>query len=183
MIHTQKIKGSVKRLYDVRNKRLKTEKECKAEEEALKREISNYMFCNVDEEGKPLKEMDVLVDGGDGEDGAELAFRPVLFRVTKSKATKIVFIVEKLKERLDKALCKKVIKKRYEIVNMEGLKKYLKSCGVDPKKFKKYILVTEYVDYDMMEQLYEFGEIDIKGLKGCYDIKESKETISVKKLK
>lgn len=183
MNHTQKIKESVKRLFDTREERLSTYKRCKEIEEKEAKEISNYMFCNKDKDGKPLKTIDVLVDGGTGKEGDELALKPQLFRVTKSRSRKIVFTVEGLKKVLSKEFQKKVIRKRYEITNFDGLKEYLKSCGVDPKVFKKFICVTESVDEEKMEHLYALGYINIKDLKGSYELKESKESITVKKLK
>lgn len=183
MNHTQKIKESVKRLFDAREERRRVDRLCKKVEEETCKEISNYMFCNKGEDGKPLKSIDVLIDGGTGKEGNELALKPLLLRATKSKSRRIIFSVEGLKKVLSKDLQKEVIKKHYEITNMEGLKKYLKSCGVDPKIFKKFLCVKETIDNERLEQLYSFGEIKLRDLKGSYEVKESKESITVRKIK
>lgn len=109
--------------------------------------------------------------------------KPKLLRVVKSSSKKITFLVDMVKKKLPKKIQKEVIKKEYRIINMEGLKEYLKELGADPKVFKSFIQVVETIDKERMEQLYDFGEITLKQLKDCYEVKESKETITVRNIK
>ena len=173
--HTERVREACLRLYLARKKKKEAEEELKEVEKREGKEISNYMYCNG------MKSIEVLLSGGQGCE--RLAMNPVLLRLTKSKSKKVTFDVDKLKVRLPKKLQKKVLNKRYEISDFEGLKEYLKSCGVDPKIFKGFIRVVETVDYDSMNQLYDLGEVDLKRLEGCYDVKESKESILLYDLK
>lgn len=91
--------------------------------------------------------------------------------------------VAKLKKKLSPELCAELIEKEYYISNIHGLIKYLKSCGVDPKKFKKYLIVTEKVNQKKMDELSEIGDVTAEDIEGCYQLKEANGylTINVKK--
>ena len=54
---------------------------------------------------------------------------------------------------------------------MPGLVEYLKSYGVDPKKFKSFISAEEKVLSEKLEQLEALGEISKEDLAGCYEVK------------
>ena len=97
--------------------------------------------------------------------------------------TSIVWDAEKLEKRLPKSIAKKVIKKQYQIVDMQGLVAYLKSCNVDPVIFKKYIQVEKAVDQKAVDQLGNLGQISVRNISGCYIVKCQKPyfTLSVKK--
>lgn len=177
MNHTEKIRESVLRLYKARNKRREVEKEVKVVEENECKEISNYMFCNN------IKGFEVLIDGSSDSQYNELSMKPMLLRVGKSTSKKVTFLIDVIKNKLPKKLQKEVIRKEYRIINMDGLKDYLKDLGADPKVFKGFIQVIETVDKERMEQLYDFGEITLGQLKDCYEVKESKETITVRNIK
>ena len=81
-----------------------------------------------------------------------------------------MYDTEKLRKKLTKEQRKKAVQKSYSINNMEGLTKYLKSCGVNPKKFKTFIEVEETVDEKAVEQMYETGELSREDLDGCYRV-------------
>lgn len=88
--------------------------------------------------------------------------------VSKVERTSIEWDAEKLSKRLLKSVARKVIRKQYRINNMSGLVEYLKSCGVDPKQFAKYLTVEQVVDQQAIERLGELGEISPKDISGCY---------------
>lgn len=104
-----------------------------------------------------------------------------LLVVTKVSPTKIEWIPEKLKARVTKPVWKKLVKKRYEIVNMDGLVRYLKSCGVNPIIFKGFIEVTETVDEKQIERLGDLGELTPHNIAGCYVVKSSKPYYKLKR--
>lgn len=104
-----------------------------------------------------------------------------LLVVTKVSPTKIEWIPEKLKARVAKPVWKKLVKKRYEIVDMAGLVRYLKSCGVNPIIFKGFIEVTETVDEKQIERLGDLGELTPHNIAGCYVVKSSKPYYKLKR--
>lgn len=93
----------------------------------------------------------------------------------------VTFDADKIESKVDSELCKQFILKQYEITDMAGLISYLKSCGVDPKKFKKFIDVKKKVDTKKLDNLTKIGEIDEDDLKGCYSVKEGKSYLKVTK--
>lgn len=99
--------------------------------------------------------------------------------INKVEPTKIVWNVKTLEKRLPKSIIKKVLVKNYSITNMQGLMEYLKSCGVDPKEFKKYISVDKQVDNKQFEQLNALGEVNINDLDGCYTVENLKSYYKV----
>lgn len=104
-----------------------------------------------------------------------------LLIVTKVSPTKIEWIPEKLKARVTKQVWKKLVKKRYEIVDMKGLAQYLKSCGVNPVIFKGFIEVTETIDEKQIERLGDLGELTPHNIAGCYVVKSSKPYYKLKR--
>lgn len=103
--------------------------------------------------------------------------------VRKVEKTSIEWDADKLERKLPKSVAKKVIKKKYSIADMRGLTEYLKSCGVDPKVFKKYLAIEKTVDVKAVDQLGNVGEISVQQISGCYIVKCHKPyfTLSVKK--
>jgi hypothetical protein len=69
--------------------------------------------------------------------------------------------------------------KRYNIIDMEGLIKYLKSCGVNPTKFKSYIGVEKSVNMNAFNQLYDLGEIQKSDIEGCYTVNKSASYLKI----
>lgn len=115
-------------------------------------------------------------------DGVEFYENPVNLRVNKIRKKKIIWNVDKLKKKLDKKVFKKVVSKTYTISDMDGLIKYLKACGVDAKKFKKYITVTEEVQDEKINNLYEVGEITKEDIAGCYTVECGEPYITLREL-
>lgn len=92
---------------------------------------------------------------------------------------KIIWYVDKLSKRLDKEILNEVVRKTYTINDFDGLVKYLKSCGVDPKKFKKFIDVKKEVDNKIIDELGQLGEIDLEDLSGCYELQANFSYIKI----
>lgn len=92
------------------------------------------------------------------------------FNITKVESVKIDFDVDKVKMNIPKELIQELINKKVEIIDYQGLIEYLKTCGVDPKKFKRFISIKESVDVKALEKLEQLGEISLKQLKGCYEV-------------
>jgi hypothetical protein len=91
--------------------------------------------------------------------------------VSKVQKAKITWNISKLKSILGKEVSKRVIDKRYTIVNMNGLIEYLKSCGVDPQKFKSFISTEESVNVKELDQMEQLGKVKREDLKDCYSVK------------
>lgn len=90
------------------------------------------------------------------------------YTITNVQPTSITWFADKLKEKLDKAVYKRIINRRYEIADYEGLVKYLKSCGVDPKVFKSFINVIDTVDTKKIDNMSKLGYIPAERIAGCY---------------
>lgn len=159
------IKDDVRKLYMAR-------KEKAAIEELEKKEslvISNFMFSNMKDNS-----FEIRLD-----EGNTFYAEPVNVKVTNVRTKKIVWNIEKLKQKIGKTVLKKLLKKKYIITDFEGLVKYLKQCGVDPKKFKKYISVEESVDTEMIDHLYSVGAITKKQVNDCYKVQVGNPQIRI----
>lgn len=156
------IKDSVRRLYEAGQKKKQVEafyQEVRKKEQLL---ISNFMFSNL---GRNENSFDITLD-----EGEQYYTNHVPLRVTRVRKRSVIWDTEKLRKKLTKEQRKKAVQKSYGINNMEGLTKYLKSCGVNPKKFKTFIEVEETVDEKAVEQMYETGELSREDLDGCYRV-------------
>lgn len=91
-------------------------------------------------------------------------------RVSKVERTSVNFDPNKIERALTKDVASKVIVKRYEVADINGLVAYLKTCGVDPKLFKSFLHITKYVNVEELERLNELGEIDESALDGCFSV-------------
>lgn len=85
----------------------------------------------------------------------------------------IIWDVDKLKKTLDKDLASQIIGKKYIINDMCGLVNLLKKAGVNPKEFKRFIIVEEKVNQQKMNELSEVGKISKEDIDGCYELKEA----------
>lgn len=169
------IKDSVRRLYDAQLRKKDIDKyydEVKKKESVL---ISNFMVSNFPREQNSFQiELD---------EGEKYYTNHTKLQVTKVRRKKVLWDINKLKERLGKECCKDIINKTYTINDIDGLIKYLKSCGVDPKKFKTFINVSEELDETKLNTLYETGAIRKESLAGCYDLEISEPYIRLTELK
>lgn len=103
-----------------------------------------------------------------------------IITVTRSAKTTIEWFADKLRQRVTKEVFSQCVKKRYEIIDMKGLIKYLKTCGVDPKIFKSFIAVEEVIDPDAIDRASERGLLEAKDIRGCYLVHCSKPYYTVK---
>lgn len=121
----------------------------------LQTSISNYMFVN----------------GFGMFDFKSREFGSV--KVNKIVRKTIVWDVDKLKENLSSEVFNEISEKQYVIEDMQGLVKYLKSCGVNPKKFKKFLTVETKIIDSKVNELSEVGNITEEDIDGCYKLKEA----------
>lgn len=90
--------------------------------------------------------------------------------VKKIIPTKVKYFAEKLEEKLGKKFCKDFVDKTYIISDYTGMVEMLKSHGIKPNEFLKFISVEKTVDESKINQLYATGEITEKDVDGCYEV-------------
>lgn len=171
MKNSEQIRDSVLTLYKLSEEKKKFDKyysDVKTKEQLV---ISNWMYSNIPKEQNSF---DIELNNG-----YEFYLNPVKLKVTKVRRKKIDWFIDKLKNVLNKEEQKEVIAKTYTINDMEGLVKYLKSCGVEPKKFKKFVDVNEEVIEERLNDLYERGKVDMKSLNGCYKVEMGEPYIRI----
>lgn len=158
----EQIKESVQKLY----KAQQDKKEFDSYYEAVRKKeqlcISNWMFSNL-KNGE--NSFTVKLDNG-----VDFYSNPVTVTVTKVRRKKIIWDLEALKKKLSKEKFKDVVNKKYTVVDMQGLVKYLKTCGVDAKKFKKFIDVSETLNETKLDTMYETGKLKQEEIRGCYTV-------------
>ena len=157
------IKDSVRRLYELGQEKKKFDEYYNQVRKKEQLMVSNFMFSNLP---KDENSFEITLD-----EGISFYTNPKKVIVTRIRTKKVFWLVEKLKEKLDKKTYNEIIDKTYTINDMEGLIKYLKSCGVDAKKFKKFIEINEEVDGTELNNLYDRGEIKKKQIEDCYEVK------------
>ena len=94
--------------------------------------------------------------------------------VVRVQNVKFIWDVAKLRKKLGRKLFGQVTQKQYQIIDMQGLVEYLKSCGVDPVKFKSFLNVTTIVDESEIDRLSEVGEVTKSDIEGCYRLDKAK---------
>lgn len=145
----------------------------KKQYEALKEQFETEMLECFDEAGKKR-----ITFSGDS-----MAEDDEVLTVNKVEKTSIEWFPDKLDKRVTRPIARQIIKKKYTIADMNGLSEYLKSCGVDPKRFASYLSIEKTVDQGMVDQLGKLGKLSVNNISGCYIVKCQKPyfTISVKK--
>lgn len=101
------------------------------------------------------------------------------WKLTRSVPTKVMFDVDKLQSRLGKELSSKVVETKAVIEDLNGLVKYLKTCGVDPMVFRSFISVQKEVDKSALEQLEALGKIDKEDLVGTFEVTVGKPSYRI----
>lgn len=158
----EQIKESVQKLYKAQQDKKKFDKYY---DDVRKKEqlcISNWMFSNL-KNGE--NSFTVKLDNG-----MDFYSSPVIVTVTKVRRKKITWDLEALKKKLSKEKFITVVNKEYTVIDMPGLVKYLKTCGVDAKKFKKFINVSETLDETKLDTMYETGKLKQEEIRGCYTV-------------
>lgn len=159
----EEVKQQVIELYELETKFKTIKQQYEEKKTKVTTAIKNFMYCN-----KGMNdEFQFLAQKGNTFSGMNK-----MLRVKRIVPTSIEWDADKLSEKLPKAVAVKVIKKQHTIDDWNGLVKYLKSCGVNPRKFKSYITTSSVVDSKALEQLDAVGELSMKDVKGCYRVVE-----------
>lgn len=169
------IKDSVRKLYDAQQEKKQFDKYY---EEVRKKEqlaISNFMFTSLP---KGQNSFEIELD-----EGAGYYTNHVKLNVTRVRTKKVTWLLDKLKQKVGKDIYSEVVNKTYTVNDMQGLIRYLKTCGVDPKKFKRFIDVTEELDETKLDTYYETGALKTKDIEGCYTVKMGETYIRITELK
>jgi hypothetical protein len=151
-------------LYRLEERFRKIKSEYEERKKKLQISIKNYMFANGFDSFK-------FEDGQDNVKVNKICRRQIIWDVDK--------LEERIKDNCDKETANEVIVKRYFVNNMEGLTKYLKSIGADPKKFRQFISTEKSVDTDALNRLSEEQEITMEDVKGCYEVKETEPYLKI----
>lgn len=168
------IQGSVRRLYEAQQRKKKFDKfydEVKKKEQLS---ISNFIYCFI---GKTADSFDITLD-----EGEDYYTNHTKLHIKSVRRKSIAWDAKKLKDALSKKVFSKIVHKTYTVNDMDGLVKYLKSCGVDPKKFKSFIDVETQVDSKEIDKLYSVGDITKDQISGCYTVEMSDPYIKITEL-
>lgn len=169
------IKDSVRKLYDAQQEKKQFDKYYDEVRKKEQLSISNFMFTNLP---KDQNSFEIELDEGVG-----YYTNHMKLDVTRIRTKKVTWLLDKLKQRLGKDIYKDVVDKTYTVNDMYGLIKYLKKCGVDPRKFKKFIDVDETLNETKLDTYYETGALKKSDIEGCYDVKFGEPYIRLTELK
>lgn len=170
----EKVKDNVRKLYEAQQEKKQFDSYYEQVRKKEQLAISNFMFTNLP---KDEKSFEVVLD-----EGKNYYTSHVRLNVTRIRTKKVIWDVSKLKKKLNKETYNNIVDKTYIVNNMQGLIKYLKSCGVDPKKFKKFIEVEEKVNETKLNVLYDTGKMEKKDIEECYEMKMGEPYIRLKEL-
>lgn len=104
------------------------------------------------------------------------------FIVKRETDIKLEFFTDKLRKALDKNTFEQATDKRVLISDLDGLISVLKSYGVKPKDFKKFLTVEHEVNTEKLDHLIEIEEISVEDIQGCYKA-DFEEEIKIRKVK
>lgn len=133
-------------------------------------------FKKIEEEYKQKKQelQSVIFKRGYDEFAIDTPQLGRYIKVKPVESYKVIWDVDKLNKKLDKEVMNQIVDKTYTIADFDGLIKYLKSCGVNPKKFASYLNIEKKVNNKKIDELGELGEITLDDIQDCY----KKEKIS-----
>lgn len=169
------VKDSVRKLYDAQQEKKQFDKYYEEVRRKEQISISNFMFTNFP---KDQNSFEIELDEGVG-----YYTNHVRLNVTRIRTKKVTWLLDKLKQKLGKETYNDVVDKTYTINDMQGLVRYLKSCGVDPKRFKKFIDVDETLNETKLNTYYETGALKKEDIEGCYDVEMGEPYIRLTELK
>lgn len=161
------VKTTVIKLYEINAKFKQIEQAYKDEKKQLQQSILGYMDSNGFSSFHFTAQHGVF-----SQNNKEL-------KIVGITPKKVGFDIEKMEEIFSGEVLKTVINKQYHIVDMAGLVAYLKSCGVDPKKFKSFIDVEKTVNQEEINRLGEIGEIKREDLAKCCNIVEGDSYVRI----
>lgn len=168
------IEGSVRRLYEAKQEKDSVDRYYEQVKKKESVAISNFIFSSIPNQDS----FDITL-----EEGERYYSSHKKLHVTRVRRKKVMWKLEEMKKKLPKEKYKAIVTKTYTVTDMEGLIKYLKQCGVDPKKFKKFISVEQAVNEKSLDMLYETGILREKELSGCYDVQMSDPYIKITEVK
>lgn len=169
------IKDSVRKLYDAQQEKKQFDKYYDEVRKKEQLSISNFMFTNLP---KDQNSFEIELD-----EGVRYYTNHMKLNVTRIRTKRVTWLLDKLKQKLGKDTYKDVVDKTYTVNDIQGLIKYLKSCGVDAKKFKKFIDVDETLNEAKLNTYYETGALKKSDIEGCYDVKFGEPYIRLTELK
>lgn len=169
------IKDSVRKLYDAQQEKKQFDKYYDEVRKKEQLSISNFMFTNLP---KDQNSFEIELDEGVGHYTNHMKLN-----VTRIRTKRVTWLLDKLKQKLGKDTYKDVVDKTYTVNDMQGLIRYLKTCGVDPRKFKKFIDVDETLNETKLNTYYETGALKKSDIEGCYDVKVGEPYIRLTELK
>ena len=114
------IKDSVRKLYDAQQEKKQFDKYY---EEVRKKEqlaISNFMFTSLP---KGQNSFEIELD-----EGAGYYTNHVKLNVTRVRTKKVIWLLDKLKQKVGKDIYSEAVNKTYTVNDMQGLIRYLKTC-------------------------------------------------------
>lgn len=114
-----------------------------------------------------------------GKDVVDVPYSNKNLRVKLVTPKSIQWDVDALSKTVSKDTFNKIVDKQYLINDIEGLKDYLKSCGVNPKKFMTFIDVIQSVNNNMIEDLSKKGVLDEDKLKYCCSVIENASYLKI----
>lgn len=160
----KKIEEMILELYDIKNKSKRLQDEYKIRIKYLEKKIDeiftkkkeiSYSFCCQNRDSD------------------------IYYKATLVKPKKIEWNIDVLQQVLNKKIFNQICNKKYTIIDYEGLIKYLKTVGVDPKIFKNFISCEKTMNEKMLNQLSELGEITEKDLEGCYTVTNREQYVKI----
>lgn len=171
---TYMIKDSVRKLYEAQLEKKRFEEHFNAVKKKEQVAISNFAYTQLPK-GETSFEVEL-------DEGLHFYESHETIRVTIVRRKTIDWLIGKLKKKLPEETLKKVVTKEYTVKDMQGLIAYMQELGADAKRFKKYISVTEELDTDKLNELYEKGELNRENIKGCYDVVVSEPYVRLTKV-
>lgn len=161
------IQNSAKQLYVANKRKKEIEKEYEEVRRKEQSKILKYMQENNLDSFEMTKKNKTLIG-----DTTKVKF-------TKVVNKKVVWNINKLKQKINKNMFQKIVNKTYIIKDYKGLVDYLKICNVNPEIFKTFIEVQEQLNVKEVDKMYETGKLKIEQVHGCFDVKEGNPYIKI----
>ena len=105
-----------------------------------------------------------------------------MFKIRPVINKKIIWDIDKLSGKLDKEILNEITDKQYTINDMDGLITYLKSCGVNPRKFKEFLNIDKKINDKKVDELCQLGDITENDITGCYEVQANFSYIKISEL-
>lgn len=103
----------------------------------------------------------------------------LFYKATFVQPKKVNFNVDMVEQILDKELFNEICDKSYTIIDYNGMVKYLKSLGADPKVFKSFIHCEKAINKNKVDQLGNLGDLSMDDLEGCYTVSDGTSYVKI----